>query len=689
MATPVEQFQPDTLGGGMPPPEPPEETALVYEVASIPLSEDEESRLVKDTMGIVQKGDDAFRPLKEKLKTSRLQYESRLSREDTADDWESDVDIPITYERCSALNARVVNPILQEDPIYTAKPRPDLNINENAVFAQRLEPYMDSIVDTWKFPEFCDDALVQAETTYTAIVKVPFVRQTRSIKEWVRKVDPYTGMETSVLEEREYVIREGAIPEVCHTEDVCWWPARSPDVNACQAIWHTIYMAPHEVRNEIKNGFFLDRYEQLRLVDRRASDTAPAGNPDSRLAVLEPTHYEIKEVYRTWEKRSQVELEDGTLSSNVETHEIIVWIDAGSETLLRAVYNPFSEYHRPFFFFPWERRLNELIGFSLCERMEDIHRAVSASFNQRLEAAALANAVAWGTDDDDLADMFEDKKIRPGQVNRLTGMPKEHLMEMKLSQPYTQLPQLEEMLEMHADKVVGTNAYTFGIEQIERPTATGQTKLMQEGQMPLSAKVRRFRDFLAEIMYCVLARHKQMFPHGSRYWTRDENGNLREDVMEFPLGPIDLRVAVEIKASEAAWDKNAQKQDAVALLDRLKDSYTVLGGMVQAAAMPSPAAPAMLKMAVGFSAALRNLLVTFEVPNVEELVPDLQQEVLGGQFLFQQLQALAQQNAQLQTALLGPGGVPAGPGLPGGGGEGPGGAPQGGAPAPGGPMGQA
>lgn len=676
MATPVDQLQvPPELLQADPSilfePEPPQDSDVVFDVADLLLTEEEEEELVKDTLSKVDKGHEARKPLEDDWRIWRLQYENRLTREDTSDDWESDIDIPITFERSTAIVARIVNPIVQEDPIYTAKPRPTMGLDQNAIFAAQLEPYMDWTVEDWKMTSFCEQALIHSHIFPFSVVKVPFIKQTRTIQEWVRKLDPMTGQIQQVLEPREYVIREGAIPEVCNPETVCWWPLRSPSVDAAEMVWHTVFMAPHEVKAEVRRGFFKDRLSKLKLVDRGASDTAPGNDPDAKMANLGPTHYEIVEVYRSWEKRSEAEAQDGSLVEQSEVYEIILWIDRESKTLLRAIHNPFADYQRPFFFYAWEERLNELIGRSLCQRLEDIHRAISASFNQRLEAGALANATSWATDDDDFADAYEDRKIRPGEITRLTSMPREHLMEMKLSQPFSQLPELESMLEMHADKAMGTNAYTFGIEQIERPTATGQTKLMQEGQMPLFGKLRRFRDFLAEIMYAVLSRHKQMYPNGSRYWVRDEGGNLQERVMEFPLGPIDMRVVIEIKASEAAWDKNAQKQDAIALVDRLKDSYTVLGGMIQQAAMPSPSAPAMLKMALGFAEALRRLLKTFEVPQVDALVPDFSQEVLGGQLLFQQITQL---QGQLQTLVAGLGGVPGGPGNalpPGQGGQGP------------------
>ncbi len=642
----------------------PSDTPLIFAVAELPLSPEDEEALVTDSLKKVEQAYDEQQPLLEDWATARRQYENRLSREDMSDDWESDLDIPLTFERAQAIVARIVNPIVQEDQIYVAKPRPE-QIDYNTSISQVLEPYMDSVCDSWNVAQFCEDVLVDGVIYPFAVVKVPFVRETRLVRPTV-----VVGGQLTLGPPEEVVVREGAYPEVCEPEDVWWYPVKSPTVDKTAMIWHRIWMAPHEVKAEIRAGRFRDVYPDLELT-QRPSPTAPDNSPEKRTSQGEATHFEILEIYRAYDVEKEESDDEGNLVATRETVEIILTVDRTSKKVLRACYNPFADHTRPFFFWWWERKKGSLIGKSMCERLEDMHRGVSASFNQRLEMGALCNANAWATDDDDFADAMEDRKIRPGEVVRLpSGLPREHLMELKLSQPYSQLPELESNLERHADMSVGTSNYTFGIEQVERPTATGQVKLMQEGQMPLFSKLKRFREFLAEIMYAILSRHQQMYPNGSKFWVRTPNGQLVEQVMAFPTDPLDLHVVIEIKASEAAWDKNAQKQDAVALADRMEKAYSVLSGMVMQASQPTPAAPAMLKMALGYSQVMRNLLTTFEQANIDVLIPDLQQEVLGGQILFQQIQLLAAQNAQLQAAIAGSGGLLPGAGAPGGGPEG-------------------
>lgn len=673
----------------MPPPDPaqqqPANTQAVpdidfnWEVVHLKLSADEEAVIADDLLKKIATAEYERQPLVDEWDEHKRQYEGRLTREDVSDDWESDIDIPITYERSSSVKARMVNPIIQQDPIFSCRQRkPDFR-----ELAEEAEEYIDYLTDTnYNVRKIADEALVDSHIYPYTVVKVGFTEEVKTSREWVIEdvevpveeelLDPMSGEYVTVkilatkkagkLVERQFKVKDGAYPEVCDPRDVIWYPLTAPDVDAAELICHTFFMSAHQIKHEIESEFFRDVFDKLKTTDEYAPEHEEEANSDMETSLKEVSgaRYKIREIYAIRDMKVKG-------SKKNQPQEIIIWIDDASKTVLRAVYNFFSDYKRPFVFYQWEPRKNSLFGHSFCFRLNHLHKAISASVNQRLEAATLANAVAWFTDDDDFADEVENRKIRPGEVLRGTGMPQDHLMELKLSQPYSQLPELENYLERHADMSVALNQYSFGIEQVERPTATGQVRLIEEGQQPLFSKLEAFREFLVEILWVVLSRHKQFFPKGSTYYvtTKDETGKdiVEERAFIFPAGLLEEKIRVETKASTSALNKSARKQDAVALADRMEKSYQVLMGLIGQAATPSPVAPAAMKLAQSYQEVMKQLLDEFGVQNSDVVNPDLSQEVLGGQLLIQQIQQLAQQNQQL-VATIGQLTGQANPGLP-------------------------
>ena len=672
-------------------PMPADEINFNWDAVQLKLPKAEEEAMVNDLLGKIETAEYERKPLVEEWDEHKRQYDGRLTREDISDGWESNIDIPITYERSSSVKARMINPIIQQDPIFSCKPRKP---NDRAVAAE-CEEYIDYMTDTvYNVRKIAEQAMTDAHIYPYAVVKVGFVDEVTVSKEWIvgdvdvpseeMLLDPSTGeyvpvkitktIKAGELAERVYQSKKGAYPEVCDPRDVVWYPLTAPDLDAAEIVCHTVWMSSHQIKREIASEFFRDVYDKLKPSgeSRPSEEEESTSGMETSVREVSGARFKVREIYAIRDVKAQG-------SRKNAPQEIILWVDDASKTVLRAVYNFFSDHQRPFVFYQWEPRKNSLFGHSFCFRINHLHKAISASINQRLEAATLANSNAYYTDDDDLADELENRKVRPGEVLRGTGMPQDHLMELKLSQPMSQLGELESLLERHADMTVALNQYSFGIEQVERPTATGQVKLIEEGQQPLFAKLDDFREFLVEILWVILYRHRQFFPTGSTYYVTLQDGTMEERMFLFPQGLMEDKVRVETKASTAALNKAARKQDAVALADRMEKSYTVLMSLLGAAGQPSPIAPAALKLAVSYQEVMKQLLDEFDVQNSDIVNPNLEQEVLGGQLLMQQIQELGMQNQQLQQTLqqvLGQisGGLPPGAGGPGSGPQGPPGA---------------
>jgi hypothetical protein len=238
-----------------------------------------------------------------------------------------------------------------------------------------------------------------------------------------------------------------------------------------------------------------------------------------------------------------------------------------------------------------------------------------------------------------------------------TTASKDEVFNIPISQPFTQLPEIEQKIEQDADKLAALSAYSFGNEQIDRPTMGGQTQLIEESKQPQFTMLESFRKKLAEVCKHALARYRQFYPEGLRYYTMQEdpqNVQMLELFFEWPEGTIERDVLLETKVSSASLSKSLRKQEKLAMVEKMPELYQTMMGMAQVAIDPmNPAAPVAMKLLAGFQEGVDSMFTEFEVGKKEILNPDLVPEVQIGQNiqqLVQQLNQVSQQNQQLQQS---------------------------------------
>jgi hypothetical protein len=242
-----------------------------------------------------------------------------------------------------------------------------------------------------------------------------------------------------------------------------------------------------------------------------------------------------------------------------------------------------------------------------------------------------------------------------------TTASRDEIFEIKLSNPYPGLEGIEMKLAGEADKLSNLSDYSFGQEQIDRPTASGQIQIIEESKQPQYMMLERFRSSLALVAKHVLARYKQFYPEGLRYYQmqEDEQGmQLVEEFFQWPDGVIEKDVLIETKVSSANMSKNLRKQELVALLDKLLPLYDKMMEYAMVAADPmNPGALIATKLLNGIWITVNEMLTEFEVGKKDQMNPQLVevtqvvQQIQGAmQQMQQQIAQLGNQNQQLQMA---------------------------------------
>jgi len=243
-----------------------------------------------------------------------------------------------------------------------------------------------------------------------------------------------------------------------------------------------------------------------------------------------------------------------------------------------------------------------------------------------------------------------------------------------LTEPgFTQLPELEGIIETRADRAAALTDASFGDETVNRPTATGTMQLIEESKQPQYLQLERFREAFALIVRHMLARYKQFYPEGMTLYlsTRSDidRKNLEEFIINWPEGSIEDSVFIETKVSSATMSKNARKQELVALMDKMPQLQQTMMQFAQMALNPQQG-PGMqligMKLLASFQKVVEMFMIEFDVPNRAVLNPPLAEEMQVYAQIQQQFMQMAQtiQNLQMQLQQL-QGAAPGGQAQPG------------------------
>lgn len=649
----------------MPPPEPPIVIGGIEypPLEAVSLKVADEAEFANEIAEVVERAITKRAKIEETWRSSLAQYAGEVSRLDAPEEWEPDVDTQLTYTRSQARAARLINPIVQQDPPFVVIPYEGYED-----FADAIEHYLKWKIDQMalepggSFREFLHAIVRDLDVFGMAVVKVPFVRHQKTIKEWVvepagYEIDDLTGAQVvkqvGRLVEKTYTVREGAFPETVSPMDFFWWPLNARTIDQCVMVAERKIMQRHEIEELVESGIFepdcLDKLGEpyaVKQADVEKDETESAG-----IEAEDVLGFEVFEVYYKYRQGGK-------------TEDIIVVYERKSKAILRKVVNFYADFRVPYIVMSAEPESRFLFGKSLAERISHLHRVVNASLNIELETAAM-NGPAWAIWDDDLADQLEGRKIRPHEVLRVTRPPQEALMRLELGGGYTQLGAMRAWAEQRADMISATSLPMFGIEPVDRPTASGTIREIEEAQQPLFRQIDNLRAFLSRVMLAVIARDRQFFPAGLKYFIDTEGGKLYASaILSFPPGLLERQIIVVPKASAQDLSKASKKQDAVSLLDQLKGTYGLLLQVLGAAAQPSPVAKAALKMAVAIQKQFEYVLDVFDVPHAKDLVVNIEQEVQDAGRFMEVIQGL-QQTIQALTARQGQAGMgpmPPGPG---------------------------
>jgi len=643
-------------------------------VIPVEIEDDKKKKIVEQLLKEFDEALESRSGLDQKREVWLKQYNSRLV--DPTSDEEIQLDIPTTHEFLGQQCARILNPIFSQPSVFMATPRYPSEDKR----ARALTKALDFVTDKTKLLTVCKQWLSQAQVFGIGVVKVLFVSKQCKVKDWDQEegIDEFGMPFVERIEVDRWVkVKEGPEVGVVPVSDFVY-PARAQNVQFCKWVAHRLYLDNRDIREGIRDGAY--EKESIENLGDPSDHLNNLAQNERKMLGVDVSSDKTHEIIEFW---AAVDVDDDGYDE-----EVVITVHKKSQYCLRFVHNWLhGSYRRPFVTCQVEDGNIGLTGISATYRLEPLHRAYSLSTMQRLNAAAKANEVLvlapYGSD---IENVFKDGKIKGG-FYQITG-DINAVKQFNLSQPFTQSEQLEQQIMGHMERDIAINEILFGATTVDRESATGFMKRMEESQQPLFLLLETFRLSLGEVGIQILSRVKQHYPDGMEvYLNAGQDGELISEFVQWPDGSLEDAAIIEVTASSSTVNKNIRRQEKMAIMDKWPSILNQKMQLAMAAMQPGPQAIPAIKLMQGFDLLVRDFLEEMEIPNAELVNPDLTQDLVMAQQMVQMQQAQGPGQVQPGGPQGPPGapGVPPGPPPPGGPPQGPGAGPQG--PPPGPPQG--
>lgn len=327
---------------------------------------------------------------------------------------------------------------------------------------------------------------------------------------------------------------------------------------------------------------------------------------------------------------------DWDISGSGEPMPIVCSLHLPSMTYFRADWNPFFHQERPFEVARYLRQEKQFYGIGVMEMQEMVQEEATAMHNQRLDNATLANTVMMKARKG--IGIKEDEPILAGRWFLVDDM--DDVQSLTWGRNFDTSIQNENMLMGYGARRTGVNDYVMGASTPAVGYATAQTNIMQHQEA-----ARRFDQTLREVRIALgnsgrrIVELYQQFNSGGKEFVvlGPKDGAIVHQFLQFPTELIRHSVSVEVTATSAALNKESQIRTQSILMQLTTQWYEqAFQGMMLAVnpQLPEPLRRLAYQMVVSGQVMTKRLLESYDQQDVDRIVPDMQEILLGQQQQF-------------------------------------------------------
>lgn len=317
--------------------------------------------------------------------------------------------------------------------------------------------------------------------------------------------------------------------------------------------------------------------------------------------------------------------------------DLVVLFHAPTNTILRAIYQPYLHGQRPFEvirFFPTEG----FYGIGVCEQTQVFQQMGSELHNYLYDNILLGNSQMLAVKEG--ANIAPGEPIYPSKVIATQGNPRDEIMGFTMGNgAYPGLAGLSGMVDQLRTRRNGIgDLQTGNIEGIpgRTPATTVQSLLAEGNRRPdLTMKDMRYEglslvglrviQLLQQFMTSKVDLGGQRYVQMMHQVLGEPEGSKLAAIMSDPNENAELGLGVEIAAASATANKDAAKQQSAGLLTLVGQTYPQLIQMAQMAQQTAgtPVGNIALKALGGLSALMGRVLEQHDVRDTETFVPDV------------------------------------------------------------------
>lgn len=332
---------------------------------------------------------------------------------------------------------------------------------------------------------------------------------------------------------------------------------------------------------------------------------------------------------------------DFDISGIGEPCALVVTMHLPTMTMLRIDFNPFFHQEKPYSMARFMRQEKRFYGIGLAEMLEMPQEEITAMHNQRLDNATLSNSTMFKARKG--IGIRQDEPVFPGRWFLLDDL--NDVQTMNMGQRFDSTVPYEQLTQSYAMNRSGVNDYVMGrpTPSIGYGTATVNVMQHQEAGKRFDQTLREVRVALGESGVRLVELYQQYNQGGKVFAAMGEkDGAVLQQVLQFPLELIRYGVGVDVTATSSTLNKDVEIRNQTIIIQMVTQfNMQMLQGMqmVLNPQLPPELRAMVLQMMNAGNILMRRLLDSYDVQDIDRIVPQLQEILNGGQ---QQLDTFAQ-----------------------------------------------
>lgn len=383
-------------------------------------------------------------------------------------------------------------------------------------------------------------------------------------------------------------------------------PYRTKSLATARRITHRLWLHYDELQDRDEQGLY-ENFDKIDPVAREETRGTITQDTADKLAGVSPVSA-IDEPHLILECHKKIKI-DGKRTP------VIITVDDATKTILRItsrvykigkkekVINHFRDYH----FLP---NPNGFYSFGLGHFVEQLNEMANTAFNQIFDAGRLTNQ-PWGFYGRKAGIRAKRLKLYPGLMTEVADANQVTFPQMQKQDGV--LFQVIGLTQQFVETFTSTSDYILGREAqgTQNPTARGTLALIEQGLVVFSVMTKRiYRSLKGELGDLFVL--NQIFLPDKKEWAVVES----EDKIAFPdikRKDFNYKYHINPVADPSYSSKTARRQEGLELYQAMLPN-PLIGGNPEAGLPPNMRA---------LHALTRNLLETYQISNLEEILPNL------------------------------------------------------------------